>query len=152
MRQYGRENTFGPFAYTTRRFLERLDLPESLMYGVMIDAKTFLELDKSPKSVIRELFSRSEGEKFQLVRVAAHFQELDYCQEAIEELGRLGFIVGLNLMQASLRSKGELVKKSKMIAETLPVEVLYFADSLGNMQPCDAVSYTHLTLPTIYSV
>lgn len=137
LRQLSQTNYLGPFAYTTRRFLERLELPESLMYGVMIDAKTFLDTDSGSKYVIRKLFAQKSEEKFDLVRIAAHFHELHHCREAIEELDRLGFTVGLNVMQASLRSTAELAEQSKILADSLPIEVLYFADSLGNMRAND---------------
>ena len=38
------KNTFlGPYAYTTDEFLSQLDLPEGLMYGVMVKS-SFLDL------------------------------------------------------------------------------------------------------------
>jgi 4-hydroxy 2-oxovalerate aldolase len=57
----------------------------------------------------------------------------------LSHLKSKGYLVGLNIMQASLRNSVELTKSAEMVTDFGCVDVLYFADSLGSMLESDVV-------------
>lgn len=137
LRQIKNERYLGPNAYTTSKYLDRLCLPEGPVYGVMVDAKTILSQEHSQEDSINSLFKDRCDEQIGLVRIAAHFSEVSECFPMLMHLRQKGFLVGLNIMQASLRDSEELAAKAEMINEFGCVDVLYFADSLGSMAEQD---------------
>lgn len=129
------DDFYGPYAFSSDQWLSSLPIPEGLTIGVMCNAKELLEAD-TPEKFVHELFAPAEESPVSLVRIAAHFNEVEACAPAIRELSDLGYRVGLNLMQATGRARQELEAKAAFAA-TLPLDVLYFADSFGNMEPKD---------------
>ena len=132
-----KKSFLGPYAYTTDQFLRSLDLPQDLMIGVMINAKEILDYQHGIKEAISTLFNKEEDSPVSLVRVAAHFSEYENCHEIVAELNGLGYKVGFNLMQAGGRSAKELCSAAGDISKWSELDVLYFADSLGNMRSDD---------------
>lgn len=133
LRNFPKSGFVGAFAYTTENFLNSLDLPEGPEYGVMVDAKTILGSELSVEDAINSLFTSSEKSKIKLVRVAAHFHEVECSGEIVEHLKSLGYIVGFNLMQAGGKPCAVISEKAKIAKSWNGLDVLYFADSLGNM-------------------
>lgn len=133
LRNYAKEGFFGPFAYSTEDYLNQLHIPDSLTLGVMVDAKTLFRDDRSPQQAVNDLFVPKTDSKVQLVRVAAHFNEIQDCAPILSQLKQLGYQVGVNLMQASGKPEQEIQQKLKTLLENSQPEVIYFADSLGNM-------------------
>ncbi|WP_102385315.1 aldolase catalytic domain-containing protein [Vibrio cyclitrophicus] len=123
----------GAFAYTTEEFLNNLDLPYGPTYGVMVDAKTILESGMEVEDAVRKLFVPACESKIDLVRVAAHFPEVEYSGPIVACLKSLGYIVGYNLMQAGGKENAVIEEKARLAASWDGLDVLYFADSLGNM-------------------
>ena len=89
------------------------------------------------KIVLINYFLMPRTKKVSLVRVAAHFSEVRECLPMLARLKEKGYIVGLNIMQASLRSDSELVDLSAVIGSWKCIDVVYFADSLGSMDSSD---------------
>ncbi len=137
LRQFKNDKYSGPYAFTSLEFLNRLHLPKGPVYGVMIDAKTVLSRGGEHSKSIDKLFKSKVDEKIGLVRVAAHFDEVASCREMLGRLKTKGYMVGLNIMQSSLRNSVELEKKARLITSWKCVDVLYFADSLGSMTDID---------------
>ena len=137
LRQIKNERYLGANAYTSTKYLERLTLPDGPIYGVMVDAKTILSQDCSQEDAINQLFENRCDEKIGLVRIAAHFNEVSECYPMLKQLKRKGFLVGLNIMQASLRESIELKTQAEIINGFGCIDVLYFADSLGSMDEQD---------------
>ena len=137
LRQFRNDQYLGASAYTTYEFLARTSLPDGPTYGVMIDAKTILTSDYSQEKCVNELFRDRNEEKIGLVRIAAHFHEVSECFPMVCELKAKGYLVGLNIMQASLRDSSELSAVTKVVSDWDKVDVLYFADSLGSMDASD---------------
>jgi len=129
------DSSLGPYAFTPDKWINRLDIPEGLSIGVMCNAKDLICPDDELK-IVKELFTSAENSPVSLVRIAAHFAEVEACAPIIKELKKLGYTTGFNLMQSSGRTKDELVAKAELAA-SWPLDVLYFADSLGNMKPED---------------
>ena len=132
-RNFAQPGFFGAFAYTTDEFLNSLKLPEGPVYGVMIDAKIILESRLSTRDAISALFNKRTESKIGLVRIAAHFSEAARCKEMIDVLKEYGYQVGFNLMQAGGKPSELIVACAEEISSWRNVDVLYFADSLGNM-------------------
>lgn len=123
----------GPFAYTTDAFLDSLDLPGGLTYGVMINAGDYLKEDPGPAQLIRRHFSPAVDSPVDLVRIAAHVGQVESCGLLVAELSRLGYRIGLNIMQANSCTPERLGELARAAVGFGGVEALYFADSLGNM-------------------
>lgn len=122
----------GPYWYTTDELLDRLELPEGVTYGVMVNAAEVVD----DPSLVDSLFGPSGSSRIGLVRLAAHFGEFERCGRAIERLRGLGYRVGMNLMQAGTRTSDEIASAVSSLVSSVPsgsIDVMYLADSLGNM-------------------
>jgi len=133
LRNFPKDGFFGAFAYTTEEYLNTLTLPEGPNYGVMVDAKTILTSGLNIKDSIDALFVPADESKIGLVRVAAHFAEVEESAAIVKYLKHLGYKVGYNLMQAGGKACDVISSKALMAKEWDALDVLYFADSLGNM-------------------
>ena len=133
MRDFAKQGFLGAFAYTTEEFIDTLKLPVGPTYGVMVDAKTILESGMSVEEAISKLFVPAVQSDLGLVRVAAHFSEVELSEPIVAYLKKLGYIVGFNLMQAGGKDDDVIADKASEIAAWKDLDVLYFADSLGNM-------------------
>jgi len=127
----------GPFAYTTDDFINQLNLPEGPIYGVMINGKEFIQNLNSAQSPINKYFQVKKKSPITLVRIAINFNNVLESEIIAKELKELGYMIGLNMMQAHGKSEGEYIETAKRISSWGVVDVLYFADSLGNMAPED---------------
>lgn len=130
------DNFRGPFSYTSDKFLLGLDLPENILYAVMINASEYLET-KNPRKVIKDYFSLSKDSPVSLVRIAINFEEYDKSNILAEDLKAQGYMVALNLMQSHSRKRKDYMEVAKEISKWGTVDVLYFADSFGVMEPTD---------------
>ncbi|MEZ0153480.1 MAG: aldolase catalytic domain-containing protein [Candidatus Reddybacter sp.] len=139
LRNFPRSGFSGPYAYTTEIHLRSLDLPVGPMYGVMVDAKTILASSLGVKAAIDALFLPAKESKVSLVRVAGHFREVEECGEIVKHLKELGYKVGFNLMQAGGKACNVISQKAQTAEEWEALDVLYFADSLGNMDSKEVV-------------
>ncbi len=142
----------GPCAFTTDEFIRSFDIPERLRVGVMLNASDLVNHPAGPEAAIRALFAPKAESPVQIVRIAAHFREIAKLGPAIETLAAFGYPIGLNLMQIAERSDEEIAELSR-VATGWPLEVLYFADSLGGLEPSGVANIlaqltTHWTGPT----
>ena len=136
-----KDRFLGAFAYSTDNYLSTLNLPSNKKIGVMVDAKEIFSYDEGVNSAINKLFARCENSPVDLVRIAVHFNDLEYAQEIAVQLKALGYELGLNLMQAAGKSLAELADKTAVVASWGCIDVLYFADSLGNMSADEVVDF-----------
>jgi 4-hydroxy 2-oxovalerate aldolase len=133
-RFFAGDQFMGPCAFTTDEFIRGFDISPRLSVAVMVNASDLLGYREGPAAAIRTLFSEKAESPVHIVRIAAHFREIAALCPAIETLNSLGYRVGLNLMQIAERSDEEIADLSRMAAGW-PIEVLYFADSLGGLDP-----------------
>ncbi len=133
LRNFPQEEFLGPFAYTSEVYLDSIYLPDGVRYGVMVDAKTILNSSLSIEEAVGNLFSEKAASKISLVRIAAHFHEVVDSKEIAFLLKEKGYTVGFNLMQSGGKESEEIASKAAEILSWNAVDVLYFADSLGNM-------------------
>lgn len=134
-----RNNGFkGACAYSTDDFLDRLIIPNGITVGVMVNACELMD-PSEVFSNLKKLFpSDANNSRVSLVRIACHFHEFEHVLPVSKWLKDKGYNVGFNLMQVTERSEDE-VKKIATEASLYPLDVLYFADSLGSMKPEDVI-------------
>jgi len=128
-----KDKFLGPFAYSTDEMISSLPLPANITIGVMINASDILGFDGTQEAAIDSLFNVASGSPVDIVRIAAHFKEADQCGPMVSRLKALGYEIGFNLMQSAGREDEELTRLAKVVTGWGDVDILYFADSLGNM-------------------
>ena len=127
----------GPCAFTTDAFIDSLTIPASLTIGVMINGNELV--GEAPQlEALSQLFPKAAADSpVDLVRIACHVHEFELALPAVTWLKEHGYQVGLNLMQVADRSEAE-IKALARLANAYPMDVLYFADSMGSMPPDQA--------------
>lgn len=129
----------GPCAYTTDDFLLSLTIPRGLTVGVMLNGSD-LCTDLGCEAALERLFpAPAVASPVDLVRIACHFHELPKALPAAGWLAKRGYRIGFNLMQIADRTREEVAELTRM-ANGWPIEVLYFADSMGSMTADDIAS------------
>ena len=91
----------------------------------------------NPKSQIKsleKLFDLKSKSPVTLVRIACHVYEFIACLPAASWLKKHGYSVGFNIMQVADCSSSEITKLA-LQASKYPIDVLYFADSMGGLKP-----------------
>jgi 4-hydroxy 2-oxovalerate aldolase len=134
LRSFDNKGFKGACAYTTDNFIETLVVPKGLNLGVMVNANELLKHPKSIEGALSELFVPASESPINLVRIACHVHEFEEALIASLWLKKHGYIVGYNLMQIAERSVKE-IKSLATTANSYPIDILYFADSLGSLNP-----------------
>lgn len=135
LRSLRNEGFRGPCAFTTEEFVNSLEIPEGLTPGVMINASELLGKGVELEGILECLFPVDAAvSRIKLVRIACHVHEFAGALPASSWLVDRGYKVGFNLMQVSDRSQAD-IEALALKASQWPLEVLYFADSLGSMSP-----------------
>lgn len=126
----------GGYAFSSDRFLNALDIPKTLegKLAVMVNGSELLDTPLSIESVLAKLFVDKTTSPVYLVRIACHIHQFEACLPAVTWLKNKGYSVGFNLMQVADCEVSEL-KGLAQSANEYPIDVLYFADSLGSMTP-----------------
>jgi 4-hydroxy 2-oxovalerate aldolase len=126
----------GASAYTTDDYLRSLEVPSELSLGVMVNGAELVG-EVPMELVLEQLFPEdAKTSLVKLVRIACHAHEFSKSLLAVQWLKNKGFMVGFNLMQIATRSQSE-VEELSAEASGYPIDVLYFADSMGGMTPED---------------
>lgn len=136
-RRVPKDRFLGAAAYSTDSYLETLILPKCAEIAVMIDAKDILSAHGGAVKTIGRLFDQRDSSPVSIVRIAANVNGVQDTQIIADELSRLGYRVCLNLMQSTTCTNDELANATGDVRKWGTVNVLYFADSLGNMKPID---------------
>jgi len=124
----------GGCAYTTDTFIRTLTIPAGLKIGVMINAAELLKHAEGMTAALERLFSPAAESPVSLIRIACHVHEFERALPATRWLKDRGYTVGFNLMQVADRSTAEISALARKAAD-YPLDVLYFADSMGSMSP-----------------
>lgn len=125
----------GPFAYSTDAFLTTLSLPHDALIGVMVNAKELLAYADGADAALALLFQDATRSPVRLVRIAAHATEVARSEAIARWLKTKGYLVAVNLMQVAGQSEEVVERVGATVQGWRILEVLYFADSLGNMSP-----------------
>jgi 4-hydroxy 2-oxovalerate aldolase len=145
LRSLKNEGFRGACAYSTDSFINKLSVPLYLKdkIGVMVNGAELIEADPSSTdesqqfflvNVLNKLFPSSTESAVSLVRIACHIHEFYKCLPASIWLKERGYKVGFNLMQIADRDDLE-IEEIASEASKFPIDVLYFADSLGSLSP-----------------
>jgi len=127
----------GPCAFTTDEFIRGLTIPAGLTVGVMINGSELVGEVPQVEALERLFPNDAANSPVELVRIACHVHEFAGSLPAVTWLKARGFKVGFNLMQVADRTEGE-VKALAREAKAYPLDALYFADSMGSMNPDQA--------------
>jgi 4-hydroxy 2-oxovalerate aldolase len=127
----------GGCAFSTDNYINSLNIPEALRnkIGVMVNGSDILSQGNSKDDlhqVLERLFESKKQSPVTLVRIACHMHEFEYCLPAATWLKDKGYKVGFNLMQINIADDLEIAKLLKL-ANPYPIDVLYFADSMGSL-------------------
>lgn len=125
----------GACAYTTDTFIRGLEIPQGLAVGVMVNASELVTDEVPLEAALGQLFPESANSSpVAVVRIACHVHEFGKALPASRWLKERGFTVGFNLMQVANCSQEEIENLS-LLASNWPLDALYFADSMGSMNP-----------------
>lgn len=124
----------GPCAFTTDDFIRSLTIPEGLTVGVMVNGSEVVGEVPQNEALMRLFPNAAADSPVDLVRFACHAHEFERALPAVTWLKERGYQVGFNLMQVADRSEEE-VKALVRMAKAYPMDALYFADSMGSMNP-----------------
>ena len=124
----------GGCAYTTDSFIRRLNVPSGLKLGVIVNASEILEYPGGIVEALSELFKPASESPLTFVRIACHMHQVKDVLPSSTWLKEQGYIVGINLIQIANCSSDE-IEAMAGFASSYPVDVLYFADSTGSMDP-----------------
>lgn len=141
----------GGCAFSTDKFINQLSIPYNLKdnIAIMINGNELLPIDFSQKTgeeiekyshhILGRLFAKKSESPVSLVRIACHIYEFEYCLPAVLWLKERGYKVGFNLMQIADQPLGKVTELAKL-ASQYPIDVLYFADSMGSLRPAGVSS------------
>lgn len=124
----------GPCAFTTDDFIRSLGVPANIKVGVMVNSSELVSHPDGMEKALEKLFRPKKESPVTLVRLACHFPEFEPSLSCGAWLKKQGYMVGINIMQISDRSRDE-IEKAGQLASSFPLDVLYFADSFGGMNP-----------------
>lgn len=124
----------GAFAYTSDEFLSGLRLPDSAKIGVMVNASELVGGNELSDRLSTLFPQACQDSPVDLVRIACHVHEFEEALKASCWLKSQGYLVGFNLMQIADRTQEEVEALARAAAD-YPLDVLYFADSMGSMGP-----------------
>jgi len=131
------EGFHGPCSFTTDDFIRSLKIPKGLTIGVMVNGSELVG-EVPQDEALRHLFPHAAKDSpVDLVRIACHVHEFEKALPAVTWLKERGYQVGFNLMQVADRTEDE-VKALARLAKAYPMDALYFADSMGSMNPDQA--------------
>jgi len=130
-----KKSFMGPYVYSCDDYLESLPLPKNILIGVMINATDYLKASEDPVVMINKFFQPRDKSPVGLVRIAINFDQVLEAEVLANHLKELGYQVGLNMMQSHGKEELQYKQVARQISEWGNVDVLYFADSLGNMNP-----------------
>ncbi len=146
----GSSNKFlGGCAYCSDAFINSLQIPRSdLRLAVMVNGSDLLKYSSEPASAVDRLFAPASKSPVHIVRIACHVHKVQQTLPAVFRLHQLGYTTTMQLMQIGGLTWQKLVDLSAAFADC-PLDVLYFADSLGGMVQ-DDVRYTVQALRTYW--
>jgi len=129
------KSVYGPFAYCTEDFLRGLPLPKNTPIGVMVNSIDLINYEGGPKKAVNDLFMKQNDSLVDVVRIASHFKDVNESKPIAKKLKKMGYKIGFNLMQIASKTDDEIKAAVLEVASWGVVDILYFADSFGDMAP-----------------
>ncbi|SVE04340.1 uncharacterized protein METZ01_LOCUS457194, partial [marine metagenome] len=126
-----------------KNILETLNIPKNLKIGIMINAKDIISNNLSKSEINKIFFEFSKKKKISFIRFACHLSEINKIIPLSNLLNKKGIITAINLMQVSEIRDNEIEKITKLAAKS-KLDIFYFADSLGNLEPHNIIHISKL--------
>jgi 4-hydroxy 2-oxovalerate aldolase len=124
----------GGCGFSTDNYIRTLDVPPGVKIAVMINAGELVEYPGGVLTALKKLFITAKESPVSLVRIACHSPEIEPVMPGISWLKENGYLTTINFMQIADRTAEEIRNVAKLISN-YPLDVLYFADSLGSLNP-----------------
>ena len=132
------ESFRGPLAFSKDEFLSGFNIPKEISLCVMINGIELKRKENRQKN-LEKLFPNSrQNSPISIVRIACDIEDFAEVLPVANWLKEKGFKVGFNLMKISEVNEFEIENISKLV-NNYPLDVFYFADSLGALTNKDIV-------------
>ncbi|MCB0338054.1 MAG: hypothetical protein KDD53_00550, partial [Bdellovibrionales bacterium] len=128
---------YGPYHYCSEEILATLAIPSTLEVVAMSNAKEFFDNGECRLDIIDRLYSPRQESRLDGVRLACHFAEIAQITPVAERLKEKGYEVAVNLMQVGNQPDEAVAETARLMQSCGLIDILYFADSLGNLEPKD---------------
>jgi 4-hydroxy 2-oxovalerate aldolase len=129
-RSYPGNSYLGPFAYSTDLFLNKNNIKHSRL-AVMINASDLIKLNRKN---LHYFFGKKKKSPIKIIRIACHLKEYLKVKKVLNTIKKNGYELHLNLMQISEYSD-EVLNNFFNSLDKKDINVFYFADSFGNLDP-----------------
>lgn len=135
--RFYKQNFFlGPCAYISESFIETLNIPSDIKLGIMINAKDLTSNNLKKREIEKYFFNFKINSKIKFLRFACNIDEIDTVVPYCNFLSKKNIKTAINVMKISQANDDEIGKITKKISKS-KCDILYFADSLGNLEPKD---------------
>ena len=131
---FEKDKNYGDFAFVDKKILKKIIKSKNTELAVMINGSDLLKIKGNYISVLNKVFKKKKLD-FSIIRIAAHYGSVFKLIRFIKHLKYLGYKICLNLMQVNTIKTIELKKCLKQLKLSQSVDVFYFADSFGNLNP-----------------
>ena len=135
-RFFEKKKEYGKFAFLDDNYLNKLKISSKIQIAIMINSSDLL-LKKFRNRDIFELIGPKKKSRVSIIRFATHYTDVKKVTHYLKFVKELGYLTTINLMQANLISEKKIIGIVKHLKHHRAVDVIYFADSLGNMKPND---------------
>ena len=142
-----KKNNNGTFANTKETTINNLDFRKNLDLALMINSSD-LDFSKNYKKQLKKYFLKKNNSKISIIRFATHLKDIKKIIPHIKYLKKIGYRIVVNLMQIDKVKETSLTEVLKLLANTKSVEVFYFADSFGNLNPKNIERFVKLSKKT----
>ena len=125
----------GAYAFCYDDFLNKLCIPKRLKVALMINADDLiLDGHFSKDRILKIVPTERKGSRVNLIRIACSHENFRIIMPAFKILKEKGYLSAANIMQVSKLNNEELNEIGELATKNF-VDVLYFADSLGSLEP-----------------
>ena len=128
---------YGAFAHTTDEYIKTLSIPKKTKIAVMVNASDLINFSDGISKAVKKLFKKKDNSPVSIVRIAVHVKDIRKSKEIAKQIKLLGYKICLNIMQVDKLKSDEISNISSQIEKWKSIDILYFADSFGNMSPKD---------------
>ena len=139
-----KKRLLGKYAFIDENLLKNLKNNKNVLKFVMINSGDFFIKNKFLSNLISKNFINKDLSLIDGFRIATNIRDYKKCKKLTLALSKLGYKICLNLMQASNHNDQYYRKISHEINSWKNVDILYFADSFGNMLPEDVYKITKI--------
>lgn len=110
-----------------------IDFDINSKLAFMIDVKDYIKDDSINIALLKDIIKESNNSPFDICRIAAKYDEVEYINDLIKIISNLGYEVICNLMGGSTLS----IDQINEFVENVNCDILYIADSYGSLLPSD---------------